>query len=251
MAVADGNAHEARLPAGDRTIELILLGGFALTSGAEPVSLPPSAQRVLAFLALAERPLARAYVSGSLWPDRSEARAAASLRTAVWRLQQAGPHLINADAQRLGIAHRLRVDYRERSAIAAGVLAGDAGGPGVLAALCRPGELLPDWYEDWIELERERFRLMRASALERLAESLADRRRFAEAAEAGLAAVTSDPLRETAHRALIRVFLAEGNAFEAVRQFRLCRSLTLRHLGAEPSEETVRLVRHLAPGIPS
>ena len=63
--------------------------------------------------------------------------------------------------------------------------------------------------------------------------------------------MTSDPLRETAHRALIRVFLAEGNAFEAVRQYRLCRALTLRHLGTEPSEETARLVRHLAPGLSS
>ena len=247
----DGNAQEARLKAGDRAIELSLLGGFALSSGGEPVALPPTAQRVLAFLALAERPLARAYVSGTLWPDRSDARSAASLRTAVWRLQQADAHLINADAQRLGVAHHLRVDYRDRAAVATRVLAGDPGDASVLAALCRPGELLPDWYEDWLDLERERFRLLRAGALERLAESLADRRRFAEAAEAGLAAVTSDPLRETAHRALIRVFLAEGNAFEAVRQYRLCRSFTLRHLGAEPSEQTLRLVRHLAPGLSS
>jgi DNA-binding SARP family transcriptional activator len=247
VALPGGCAHGDRVQAGDRPIELILLGGFALTSGGDTVPLPPAAQRVLAFLALAERPLARAHVSGSLWPDRAEPRAAASLRTAVWRLQQALPHLINADAQRLGIAHRLRVDYRERSAVAAGVLAGDTADEDVLAALCRPGELLPDWYEDWLELERERFRLLRARALERLAESLMDRRSFGQAAEAGLAAVTSDPLRETAHRALIRVFLAEGNAFEAIRQFRLCRSLSLQYLGAEPSEETVRLVRHLAP----
>ena len=251
MAVADRDAHEAWPGAGERTIELNLLGGFALTSARGAVPLPPTAQRVLAFLALGERPLARGYVSGTLWPDRSETRAAASLRTAVWRLQQADAHLINADARRLGIAHHLRVDYRERIADAASLVAGDPGDAGVLAALCRPGELLPDWYEDWLDLERERFRQIRARALERLADSLADRRRFAEAAEAGLAAVTSDPLRETAHRALIRVFLAEGNAFEAVRQYRLCRALTLRHLGTEPSEETARLVRHLAPGLSS
>ena len=227
-------------------LDLKLLGGFALTVGGEDVVLPPRAERVVAFLALAERPLARTYVSGTLWPDRSESRAAASLRTAIWRLQQAGPHLINADAHRLGLAHRLCVDYRERSAVVNSVLAGNED-PGALAELCRPGELLPDWYDEWLAIERERFRLQRAQALESLAERLARRRRFGEAAEAGLAAVTSDPLRETAHRALIRVFLAEGNAFEAVRQFRLLTSLTLHHLGTEPSEETAELVRHLAP----
>ncbi len=227
-------------------LDLMLLGGFALTVGGEDVVLPPKAERVVAFLALAERPLARTYVSGTLWPDRSESRAAASLRTAIWRLQQAGPHLINADAHRLGLAHRLRVDYRERSVVVSSVLAGNDD-PGALAELCQPGELLPDWYDEWLAIERERFRLQRAQALECLAERLARRRRFGEAAEAGLAAVTSDPLRETAHRALIRVFLAEGNAFEAVRQFRLLTSLTLHHLGTEPSEETAQLVRHLAP----
>lgn len=228
----------------------MLLGGFAVSVDGEALTLPPSAQRVLAFLALAERPLSRVYVSGTLWPDRSEARVAASLRTAIWRLQQAEAHLINADGQRLGLAHRLRVDYRRRSALAGSVLAGNDD-PAAIAELCRPGELLPDWYDDWLAIEREHFRLLRAQALERLAERLAQRRRFGEAAEAGLAAVTSDPLRETAHRALIRVFLAEGNAFEAVRQFRLFRSLTLHHLGTEPSEETAQLVRHLAPGLPS
>ena len=68
MAVADRDAHEAWPGAGERTIELNLLGGFALTSARGAVPLPPTAQRVLAFLALGERPLARGYVSGTLWP---------------------------------------------------------------------------------------------------------------------------------------------------------------------------------------
>jgi DNA-binding SARP family transcriptional activator len=233
------------------TVELSLLGAFSLAVRGGPLDLPPSAQRVVAFLALAERPLARGYVAGSLWPEHAETRAAASLRTAVWRLQQTGAHLINADARRLGLAHRVRVDVRRRAELANAVLAGDEGDAAVLVELCRPGELLPDWYDDWLALERERYRLLRVRALERLAGTLAERSRYSEAAEAALAAVTSDPLRETAHRALIRVFLAEGNAFEAVRQFQLCRTLTRRHLGVDPSEETSRLVRHLAPGLSS
>jgi DNA-binding SARP family transcriptional activator len=249
MGVSDRDAQKGRPVTGDSSIELTLLGGFALTCGEEAVALPPTAERVLAFLAVAERPMARPYVSGKLWPDRSERRASASLRTAIWRLQQSGPHLVNADPHRIGLAHQLRVDYREGSALVAAALAGADCDARALATLCRSGELLPDWYDEWLELERERFRLLRAAALERLAESLSERHRFGEAAEAGVAAVMSDPLRETAHRALIRVFLAEGNAFEAVRQFRLCRTLSVQHLGLEPSEETVRLVRHLAPGI--
>jgi len=230
---------------------LRLLGAFGLETDGVPVQLPHAAQRVLAFLALSDRPLSRMYVSGSLWTESPDARAAASLRTVVWRLHSAAPHLISVDAHHLALGPDVSVDYRECSALAGRVLHGHLADVEDVSPLCSPGELLPDWYDDWLELEREHFRLLRVRALERLAEELAGAGRLAEAAEAGMAAVTSDPLRETAHRALIRVFLAEGNTFEAVRQFRLYRSLALRHLGAEPAEETVALVRHLAPGISS
>ena len=61
--------------------------------------------------------------------------------------------------------------------------------------------------------------------------------RFAEAFELGLAALAGEPLRESAHRALVRVHLAEGNVGEAVRQYELCRSLLREKLGVEPSEQ--------------
>src|SRR5262249_3418614 len=81
-------------------------------------------------------------------------------------------------------------------------------------------ELLPDWYDDWVLLERERLRELRLHALEALALRLAALGRFAEAVEAGLAAVRSEPLRESAHRVLIRLHLAEGNRHRALCQYR-------------------------------
>jgi DNA-binding SARP family transcriptional activator len=223
-------------------IELQLLGAFELRIGGRAVPLPPTAQRVLAFVALPDHPLSRAFVGGALWPSGSEERAAASLRTAVWRLQRADPQLLEADTRRLVLAAQVRVDYRERSALARRALKESVDD---VDALCRCGELLPDWYDEWLEIERESFRLLRVSALEHLAERLAHRGDYGGAAEAGLAAVASDPLRDTAHRALIRVFLAEGNAFEALRRYRQWRALSLRHIGAEPSDQTAQLVRHL------
>jgi DNA-binding SARP family transcriptional activator len=44
-------------------------------------------------------------------------------------------------------------------------------------------------------------------------------------------------LRESAHRALIRVHLAEGNRFEAQRQYDLCRRLLRDRLDIEPSPQ--------------
>ncbi|MGH8905014.1 MAG: AfsR/SARP family transcriptional regulator [Egibacteraceae bacterium] len=49
--------------------------------------------------------------------------------------------------------------------------------------------------------------------------------RYSQAIDAGLAAIAGEPLRESAHRALIRAYLAEGNPSEALRQYRIYRRL--------------------------
>jgi DNA-binding SARP family transcriptional activator len=53
--------------------------------------------------------------------------------------------------------------------------------------------------------------------------------------EAALEAVTVEPLRESAHAALIRAHLAEGNRAEAARQFQQLRQLLRKELDEEPS----------------
>src|SRR6266571_3495035 len=50
-------------------------------------------------------------------------------------------------------------------------------------------DLLPYWYEDWVLVERERFRQLRLHALEALCEQLTALGRFDHAVEAGIAAV--------------------------------------------------------------
>ena len=97
------------------------------------------------------------------------------------------------------------------------------------------GELLPDWYDDWVILERERLREVRVRALEALCDRLTASGVYHRAGEAALAAIRGDPLRESAHRCLIRVHLAEGNDAEAIRCYRLFRKLLLEKLSLEPS----------------
>ena len=121
--------------------------------------------------------------------------------------------------------------------------------PDDVGALVAAGDLLPDWYEDWVVLERERFRQVRLHALEVLSARLAEVGPLGEAIDAAILAVTIEPLRETAHRAVIVLHLAEGNVGEAIRQFETYRSLLARDLGLEPSEQLTRLVCGPAPGI--
>ena len=173
------------------TLRLGLLRGFELRQNGELVKLPLSAQRVVAFLALYDRPLQRVYVAGSLWLDSTEERANASLRTALWRLGRPSCRLVEASTTHVGLAHDVEVDVREAKAVAELLIR--SGGNMPADALFDAGELLPDWYEDWVLLERERFRQLRLHALEALCVELTANGRFAEAAEAGLAAVEGEP----------------------------------------------------------
>ena len=75
----------------------------------------------------------------------------------------------------------------------------DLGGAAITAL---SGELLPDWYDDWVLLEAENWRQLRLHALEVLAGLLTAAGRYGDAAAAALAAVRADPLRESAHAAL-------------------------------------------------
>jgi len=64
-------------------IELSLLGAFGLHIDRRPIDLPGAAQRVLAFLALEDRPVRRERLAASLWTDFPEERAGANLRAAL------------------------------------------------------------------------------------------------------------------------------------------------------------------------
>src|SRR5262249_30710898 len=160
---------------------------------------PLSGQRVLAFLALQNRPVQRLFVAGSLWLDASEQKANASLRTVLWRLAGTLRELVDATPTHIALAENVEVDVAEATAIAECVISGgSADGLGRSEVLCRAGEILPDWYDDWVLIEREHFRQLRLHALESLCEQLTAAGRFAEAAEAGTAAVKAEPLRESA-----------------------------------------------------
>ncbi|HEX8689657.1 MAG TPA: BTAD domain-containing putative transcriptional regulator [Solirubrobacterales bacterium] len=229
-----------------REVEVELFDGFRMRTGAKRVELPLSAQRVLAFLALQRRPVQRLYVAGTLWTDSSEERSLGNLRSALWRLRRPAPSIVDASGGLLELGGDVAVDIRALNGKAQDILDRRVQSPpGGIDSLLH-GDLLPDWYDDWVVLERERLRHLRLHALESLCEQLAAAGRHWEAIEAGLAAVRADPLRESAHRALIQADLAEGNAAEAVRHYREFRALLKRDLGLAPSP----LLRELVAGLP-
>jgi DNA-binding SARP family transcriptional activator len=224
------------------TPTLRLLSGFELVLDERPLRVPGSAQRLLVFLALQRRALLRIYIAGVLWTESDEDHANASLRSALWRLQRLPCSLVRATSSSLALDDDVVVDVGLLDDCAHDVLARRPGADGLLGRRCGAGDLLPDWYDEWLVVERERLRQLRMHALDAACRQLAEAGRHSEAAEVGLASLAAEPLRESAHRALIEVHLAEGNHVEAVRQYETYRQLARRHLGIEPTRELTELV---------
>jgi len=244
-ARAGGRARGAQEEPGLAAVRLTLLDGFELTRDRVAIPLPFALERLLAFLALHGQPLLRTYVACNLWPDTTEDRAHASLRSALWRLNRRGPLVVDADGSRLRLGPAVAVDFHAARDLARRLVAGEGDGASVDDAMQLIADLLPDWYDDWVLLEREGFRQLRLRALDALCGNLMRRGRLDDALAVGHAALAAEPLRESAHRTLIRIHLSEGNACEALRQYRLCRRL-LGSLGIEPSEQMAELLGGLA-----
>lgn len=214
-------------------VELRLLNSFALFVDDAPVELPKAAQRLVVFVVLHERPVRRDYVAGSLWLDATDGHAAGNLRSTLWRVQKRAPGLLRNEGHTLRLDPDVRVDLHLAHRRAHDELCGVGNST---SANAFTGDLLPDWYDDdRVLLERERYRQLRLNALDALCERALREGRLTDALEAGLLAVAGEPLRESAHRCLIRVHLAAGNRAEALRQYELCRRLLDEQLGIEPT----------------
>lgn len=228
---------------------LTLLGGFLLQVGDEVVEMPAGAQRLVAVLALRGR-LSRSRLAGMLWPETTEHRALASLRTGIWRVNQSVDRLVNTTGATVDLASDVDVDVRRLIQAARSSLREDDGSEmaAAFAVFDDGGDLLPDWDDEWLLADRERLRQVRLHVLEDMAAHLAATGRYGLALEAALAALRADMLRESAHRTVIGVHLAEGNVAEARRAFNLCRQVLVNDVGVEPSATTVAMLPAMARG---
>lgn len=227
-------------------LRLSLFDCWRLVIDQQVIYVPTRSQRLVALLALRGRQ-SRTQLAGALWPDVDEQRADTSLRAALSVLHRQLPGLVEKDHGQAQLADRVWVDVDEFRTNAQAVLSG--GAFELPAIIDHPtvigGELLPGWYDDWVLGESERIRQLRLHVLEALASSLVARGACAQALQMALKAVEIDPLRESAHRLVIRAHLAEGNTAQAVREYQEFRSVLRSELDVEPTHQMTELMQRL------
>ena len=228
----------AKVPAS--SLRISVLGSFGLVD-VRRVAIPVATgtKRLLSLLAIRGRVVQRGAVAGALWPDVSEGHAHASLRSALLRIPPAARAVVAVTDAELSLADDVAVDVRDAQSLALRLLdsapaTGDADlGPASILLLS--SDLLPGWRDEWVTSEAEEWRQLRLHALEAFADRLVALARFGAATVAAMAAVRAEPLRESAHAALIRVHIAEGNQSEALRQYERYRTSLRHELGIEPT----------------
>jgi DNA-binding SARP family transcriptional activator len=230
--------------------ELSLLGGFVFSVEGEALrGISAGSQRLLAFLALNERVVTRENVAATFWPESTDERAGASLRSALTRRESPVRRAVKVTASGLGMADDVVVDVHRFRALARRLIDRDAPLPETdvsasdVSALSN--DLLPGWYDDWAVIAAEAWRQLGLHALEAVAIRLTAAGRLAEAAAAAAAAVRVEPLRESARATLIGVHMAGGTEADALRELERYRVLLHAELGLEPTSRLTQLVSQL------
>ena len=247
----------------DKSVQIRLLGGFAVRVGEEVVPEGSwrlrKAKSLLKILALApERRIHRERAAELLWPERTPEAAANNFHQALYVARRA---LEAAGAEASGVLPlrddmlvlcpdgRVEIDVDAFEAAAA-----RARETGELAdyreALdLHGGELLPeDRFEAWATGSREAVNEAHLGLLLEASSRLRESGDTPGAIELLEQAVVIDPLHEAAHRALMRLFAAAGRRQQALAQYHQLRRALRRDLEAEPDPQTASLYRALLRG---
>ncbi|PPF56152.1 transcriptional regulator [Clavibacter michiganensis] len=242
-------------------IRIEVLGGFRVAGlGADDAgsavldptgaALSDGTRRLIAALAIRTRPADRGTLAAQLWPEARDGRAASSLRSAIARLGSGGREIVDSSSGGLELHDAVAVDLRTARAIAGRLLepqhdAADDDDLSPAAMHLFSAELLPDWFDGWLEPAAEEWRHLRVNALEAQSDALRLRARLHEAARAARRAIDVDPLRETAQRCLIAVHVAAGNQSDALRAYADYRARLDREVGLQPTAMLTELVSGL------
>lgn len=233
-----------------------LFGGFEARVGAgSPLQLPTrKARALLAFLAAhLGQSQARDKLASLLWGASSDQQARQSLRQALYWVRRAvaeagGPTEVFGESEGVMLVPTAaEVDVVDFQTLAAD------GRPEALeqAIALHRGEFLEGLagedpaFDDWLRAERERLRELAIATLTRRVAQHDQAGALEPAIQCAGKLLALDPLQESVHRSLMRLYTRGGRRAAALRQYQACADSMRRELGADPEPETRTLYQEL------
>ena len=227
-------------------LRLYFLGSFRIELKGQVVCLPTrKIESLLAYLLLFPEAHPREKLAALFWGDVPDEQARMSLRTALTALRKRlGRDLFIADRELVQINSGFPVWVDAREFSDSPLITADSNSAirdlQSVITLYR-GDLLSDFYDDWILQERARLRARYLDMLLTLTQQARAASEYARAIELAQQVIASDPANETAHQHMIFCFGASGNRVAARNQYEACCRSLRAELNAEPSPETTAL----------
>jgi predicted ATPase/DNA-binding SARP family transcriptional activator/Tfp pilus assembly protein PilF len=218
---------------------LHLLGTFRLDARGQEIRLPRrKVEALLAYLALFPDSAghAREKLAALFWGDAPDEQARMSLRTSLAVIRKTlGEGALTTDRERAQINpdFPLNIDVRE-------FLQARTASPEHAVELYR-GDLLADFYDDWVLQEREHLRGRYIETLALLTQHLRSQSEYERAIEFARKILATDPAHETAHQHIMFCEMARSNRSAALDQYEACVRALRDELAVEPSPETQSL----------
>jgi DNA-binding SARP family transcriptional activator len=223
------------------------------------VRIPPALQPLLAYLLLEKhRAHSREKLTNLFWGDCDQEKARSCLRTALWRLRRLfesqgvswKSYLATAPTGEISFKQEsdywLDVAVFERQAnqiLAQPIQAVEADGIQQLECALElyTGELLEDFYDEWLLWERERLERLYLNSLAYLLRYYGCHGAYEKGLECGHEILFHDSLREEVHREMMRLYMKSGQRALAVQQYETCRDILASELNIEPMKKTQAL----------
>jgi DNA-binding SARP family transcriptional activator len=187
-----------------------------------------------------------------MWPDASSSELKLRFKNAIYRMRHAiGSDVVLFQDNIYMFNRTVDHDYDVQTFIGAIKIAREEKQDlKKVKALSRAvavykGEYLPSLDEEWVILDREKYKNMYIQAAEELAELYLKLDDVEKTIQAGQNALDEDPYYEPLHRIIMQAYAIRGDRASVSRQYEKCRKMLMDGIGLEPSEQTDQLFRDL------
>ena len=233
-------------------LRMYTLGQFKLLAADSPIELPSRpAQSLLAFLALTAGTVhRREKLASMLWPDTTDSNARAYLRQALWRIRKAfEDQEVPCDeflkVTDLNVSFNRQADYWLD---ADAILQSSEDQPTrkiIKNIELYAGELLPGFYDEWIQPERDRFQAAYHQKMDLLIDRLIKEEQWNETIRWCEQWIRLSHAPEPAFRGLMIAYAQMGDRSMVTATYHRCAAALEEDLGVTPSQETQQLYQQL------